>query len=169
MKGSFKDYDAVIKLSTGTCQFIVNDEFSFIKHDNKLFKMTVGSDPKQLMILDSLRQPKQLREIIGLFSKFRKKDIIHFLDRLYALNLIQVENVDDIQNSDSNIVPKKEILDRYCVNSRDIRQLSSSKILLIGCGILANKLFTFLKKNNIHCKQITTIKDTETSQKKKLE
>lgn len=142
-----------IKLAPGASLFSVEEKFFFIKHDNRLFKINISSDDKRLRIFQILKEPRKLVDIVHLLSEFRKKDVINFLEKLYSLNLIIFETIDE-QGIGSNLGPNKVNVSRYYSKDRGNRKPSSSRILLIGRGALANRIFAYLNNSGIKCNKI---------------
>lgn len=165
MKLSLSDHNLKIKLSSGISQFIVNDGFLFIKHDNNLFKINVRANDKRLRIFHILREPKKLSEITDLLSEFKKKDVIDFLKRLHSFNLLKLEKADAHRNITFEDVTNKKDFLRYHAKKHDTRQSYHPKILLIGHGKLAENLFTYLKNNGINCNKMTSVLTGETAEK----
>ena len=152
------DLKGKIGLAAGVSYFPSNNnEALFVKHQNKLFKISSKSDlEKQSRIFQILKRPKKLREILSLLSDFKKKDVIEILRTLHKLNLITVE---------SKI--KKNTLKRNDLNSsyflRDHIQQRNNKtqfnfhIVLVGNGVLANKLMASLRHMNIKFDRIKSL------------
>ena len=108
-------------------QFMIKNEFFFVKHDNKLFKISASSDlEKQLRIFTILQEPKKLSEIIDLLSNFRKKDILDFLEQLHTLEFLKLKSEFD---NLSQIL--KEVKKKLSIKETEINKCISCKEDLI--------------------------------------
>jgi ribosomal protein S12 methylthiotransferase accessory factor len=152
MKLHLLDKNKRISLVPQLSHFMVKNEFFFIKLENKLFKISATADfEKQLKIFTILQKPRKLNEIIDSLPNFRKKDILDFLEQLYSLKFIRIEDEIDegslkTQTNSINANPDSNYDDE--LNSQKI---SKSPVLVTGDGILSKKLHEYLKNIGIQC------------------
>lgn len=147
-----------IRLAPGVSKFVADSGSLFIKHNNRLFRLSSSSDiERRSRILDVLEEPRKLIEITNILHEFRRKDLIAFLRNLFDLNLIEVEQQVDGQNNTGGIISDKTRFARdYCANDKYAKWLFDSKLLLIGDGVLANKLDAYFKNMGLYCNVLTS-------------
>jgi ribosomal protein S12 methylthiotransferase accessory factor len=151
--------DVKIRLAPDVSTFIVDSGSLFIKHDNQLFRLPSSSDEdKRSRILDVLKEPKKLVEITDILAEFRKKDLIAFLRNLYKLNLIELEESTPKSNIRSGVSDNgsSTAYNHGYLNSMTAKRLVDSKILLIGDGILINKVAACFRSVGIQCKKMSS-------------
>jgi len=152
MKLHLLDNNKRISLVPQLSQFMVKNEFFFIKLENKLFKISATSDfEKRLKIFAILQKPRKLNEIIDSLPNFRKKDILDFLEQLYSLRFIRIEDEDyegSIISRGNSINANPE--SNY-INGLNSQKISKSQVLVIGDGVLARKMHEYLKNIGIQC------------------
>ena len=145
--------NAKFKLTSEASQINVNDEFLFIKYQNRLFRINAGAKDKRLQILDLLKKRRKLPEVLDNLSDFRKKDVIDFLRKLNSLHLL------DFQDDDKNLTishhTKSGISTGHPLTSEKTRKAFSSQVLLVGNGILAKKIHLTLRDKGINCTKVT--------------
>jgi bacteriocin biosynthesis cyclodehydratase domain-containing protein len=150
-----------IRLSPGVSQFTVNPELTFVKNDNKLFKISGNSQNDVfLKIFEILKQPRKYSQIQNSLSQYRKKDLSNLIQLLLKLQLVEYE--DKVNSNQLNTVPsdgKARLVNKS--RRRSIRGSGGSQVLLIGNGILANKLNKRLGNSNISIKRISTVSDID--------
>ncbi len=144
------DSKAKISLSPGVSLFTsANNESLLVKHNNKIFKISARSDLKrQLRIFRVLKQPRKLREILHLLSEFKKKDVVDILHALHKLDLITLESKINNYRSKSRELNNSNLL-QYHIEQNSKLTPSDYQIVLIGDGILADKLVKSLRNSNI--------------------
>jgi hypothetical protein len=77
------------RLARGVSVIQVDKGLLFIKHKNKLFKISTESNVEIVKMFRVLEQPKKLVEIIKLLPQLRPKDIHEIMHMLYKHNLIK--------------------------------------------------------------------------------
>jgi ribosomal protein S12 methylthiotransferase accessory factor len=148
-----------IRLAPGVSKFVVDSESLFIKHDNRLFRLSSSSDiDKRSKILDVLEEPKKLIEITDILSEFRRKDLIAFLKNLYKLNLVELEESTSKYNIRSVIsdTESSESYNHRYLDGMAAKGLADSKVLLIGDGILKNKVAAYLRSVGVQCNKMSS-------------
>jgi hypothetical protein len=81
-----------IVLTPGVSPFRANDKSLLVKYNNKIYRMSATSDhDSQLEIFRILQQPRKLRELLNLFSEFKKQDVIDVLHSLSRLRSVSYE------------------------------------------------------------------------------
>jgi ribosomal protein S12 methylthiotransferase accessory factor len=139
-----------ISLTPGVCQFTSEDDESlFMKHNNKLYKISAKSDlGKQSRIFKILKRPNKLSQILNSLSEFKKKDVVHILQTLYKLNLITPQSARYNYSTKQNVLNSSNLL-RDQTQQKNNKTGIHSRVALIGNGILAHKLMTSLRDMNI--------------------
>ena len=147
-----------IGLTPGVSQFPSNNnEALFVKHDNKLFKISAKSDlDRQARLFHILQRPKKLTEILNLLSGFKKKDVIEILHTLYKLNLITFESKIKNNKPNGSVINSSYYL-RDHIEQRNHRARFNSQIVLIGNGVLADKIMASLRDINIKLDRIKSL------------
>jgi ribosomal protein S12 methylthiotransferase accessory factor len=140
-----------IRLAPGVSQLTVNSELQFLKHNNRLFKISGNSQNDFLLkIFKVLRQPKNFSQIQDSLSHYRRKDLSDLLFKLHQLQLLEFE-----QNTDKDdvepVLRHSNVRSKYKKKERHVHNLKGSQILLIGNGVLANKLRKRLENNKLNC------------------
>ena len=158
-----------IGLTVGVSQFPSNNyEDLFVKHDNKLFKISAKSDlHKKSRIFQILKRPRKLQEILKLLPDYKKKDVIEIVHTLYKLNLITIESK-IINSTPKEIVFNSSNFLQPHTEQRNNGARFNSQIVLIGSGVLANKIMLLLREMNIKFVRIKSIPKPYESTKKKL-
>ena len=150
-----------IRLAPGVSQFTINGELTFIKNDNKLFKISGNSQNDVfLKIFEILKQPRKYSQIQNALSQYRKKDLHNLIQMLLKLQLVEYEV--KVNSNQLNIVPsygKVRLVNK--TRRRSVHGSGGSQVLLIGNGILANKLCKRLGNSKISIKRITPASDAE--------
>jgi len=163
---SLLDLKGKIGLTRGVSQFTADDESLFMKHDNRLFKISAKSDlGKQSRIFQILRRPKKLQEILKLLSEFKKKDVIDILHTLYKLNLITFETTTNKNTSKGDVFDSSYFLRDHAAE-RNNKSRFDSRIVLIGNGVLTDMLIESLRRTNIKFKRIKSFPIVHKSSKK---
>jgi ribosomal protein S12 methylthiotransferase accessory factor len=147
-----------MRLTPGVSYFTVNN-FLLIKNNNRLFKINKNGDARIPELFDFLREPKKLIEIIDFLSDFKSKDVLSCIETLYKLELLKIEKVYENEHQDSSMNKhytsgilsrsKNFVGQRSFAYDSYYKRLTNSRILLIGDGVLANKLFSYLEKIGI--------------------
>jgi ribosomal protein S12 methylthiotransferase accessory factor len=152
------DENVRIRLAPGVSKFVVDSGLLFIKHDNHLFRLSSSSDiGTPLKILDVLEESKKLDEVTATLAEFRRKDLIALLRSLYKLNLVKLEET-ALQSNIRLGMSDNGFSASYgrTLNSMSAQRLVGSKILLIGDGMLKNKVATYFRKVGIQYKIISS-------------
>jgi hypothetical protein len=151
------DSKGKIGLKPSVSQFTSNNNDSlFVKHKNKLFKISATADlQKQSRIFQILKRPKKLGEILYLLSEFKKKDVIDTLHTLHKLDLLTIESNTNNRRSESRPVNNDYLPQRH-IERKSKRLRAKSRLLLIGNGILADKLVLSLKNMDIKFNRISS-------------
>ena len=155
MKTGLFDKNVRIKLASGASQINVKNEFLFIKYQNRLFRINAEANDKLLKILNLLKEPKKLTDLLDCLPEFRKKDVIDFLRKLNSLHLLDL-NCNYEKNFTISPYTKIVKFTRHSNTRRDTEKLLSSRVLLIGKGILAKKIFMDLRAIGVNCNKITS-------------
>jgi ribosomal protein S12 methylthiotransferase accessory factor len=135
---------------------MVKDEIFFVKLENKLFKISATSEfEKQLKIFTVLQKPRKLNEIIDSLPNFRKKDILNFLEQLYALKFIKIEDEIEEYSIKAQTNSMNANFNNNHDNEIDFQKTSKFPILVVGDGILARRLYEYLKNIGIQCSKIS--------------
>jgi ribosomal protein S12 methylthiotransferase accessory factor len=144
-----------VRLSSHVSLLPINAELFFIKYGNSLFKLSTGSEvDKQSRIFHVMQQPKKLAEILDLLTDFKEKDVLDFLETLYKNNLIEIE-IDTNKNNGIKINPNKASFLGYNSVNPDIQPpQADSKLLLLGDGVLAEKLAVYFTHNRVNYKML---------------
>lgn len=146
--------NAKFRLASEASQINVNNEFLFIKYQNRLFRINAGAKDKRLKILDLLKETRKLTEVLDSLSDFRKRDIVDFLRKLDSLQLL------DFQVDDKNLtISRHTKLGKstgHRITGEKIGKLFSSQVLLVGNGILAKKIHHNLRDNGISSTKVTS-------------
>ena len=147
-----------ISFTPGVSQFpSENNESLFLKHDNKLFKISAKSDlVKQSRIFQILKRPRTLRDILKLVSDFKEKDVIEILQTLYKLDLIIVESKVKYNTPKGNVLSSHYFHRRHIDQSNNKSQFNS-RLVLIGNGVLVKRLMILLKDMNIKFDRIDSL------------
>ena len=147
-----------ISFASGVSQFpSENNESLFLKHNNKLFKISAKSDlVKQSRIFHILQRPRSLRDILKLVSDFKEKDVIEILQTLYKLDLIRVESKVKYNPPKGNVLSSHNFHRRHIDKSNNKSQFNS-RLVLIGNGVLVKRLMTLLKDMNIKFDRIDSL------------
>jgi bacteriocin biosynthesis cyclodehydratase domain-containing protein len=148
-----------IRLAPGVSKFVADSGSLFIKHNNRLFRLSSSSDiEKRSRILDILEEPRKLIEITNILSEFRRNDLIAFLRNLYRVNLVELEESTPEYNIRSSVSDdgSSATSAHESVNSMTAKRLVGSKILLIGDGILKNKLAAYFRSIGIQYEKISS-------------
>jgi ribosomal protein S12 methylthiotransferase accessory factor len=141
-----------IRLIPGVSRFVSDSRSFFMKHNNQLFRLSSSNIEKRSRILDILVEPKKLIEITDILSEFRRNDLIAFLRNLYNHNLIEVIQVaDGKKNTSGPSTDKTKFARFYDASGKYLRRLFDTKLLLIGDGVLANKLALYFKSMGLSC------------------
>ncbi len=151
------DSKGKIGLKPSVSQFTSNNNDSlFVKHKNKLFKISATADlQKQSRIFQILKRPKKLGEILYLLSEFKKKDVIDTLHTLHKLDLLTIESNTNNLRSESRPVDN-DYLPQHHIERKSKRLRAKPRLLLIGDGILADKLVLSLKNMDIKFNRISS-------------
>jgi hypothetical protein len=81
-----------LRLAQGVSKFVVDSGSLFIKHDNRLFKLSTSSGIDiRLKIFHVLQEPRTLLEITEILPEFRRNDLVVFLRNLYRHKIVEVE------------------------------------------------------------------------------
>lgn len=159
MKLSISGPNPTVRVAPDVSYFTVNDSL-FIKRNNGLFKISESSDTTiPLRIFDFLREPKKLNEIINFLPDFRCKDVLNSIRKLCRLDLLKIDETEHEHETfaatnkiDTSNIPLKNtnyVGGGSFANETYYKRLANSEILLIGDGILASKLFSYLNKIGI--------------------
>ncbi|HKQ21053.1 MAG TPA: TOMM precursor leader peptide-binding protein [Nitrososphaeraceae archaeon] len=135
---------SMISLTPAVAQFKAKDGSLLVKHKNKLFKVSGKSNVGwETSLFRFLRRPKKFDDILGLFSGFKRSDVIDLLETLYELDLIRFENL--------KIKESIDIKDRNNRLSNDLtdRNVRSQALCIIGNGVLADILVKHLKETKV--------------------
>lgn len=164
-------HNLIVQLAPDVSYFTVND-FLFIKRNNGLFKISDRGHARiPLRLFDFVREPKKLNEIVDFLSDFRSEDVLNSIRRLYKHELLKiVKMAEDGHKSyatankldTNNILSSRTNFVQYgsFANDSNYKRLANSQLLLIGDGVLANKLFSYLKKIGIGTISSSTIDDS---------
>jgi ribosomal protein S12 methylthiotransferase accessory factor len=149
MESSFSLPHVKIGFKPGVSQFNSKGNDSlFVKHDNRLFKISTASDlEKQSRIFHILERPRRLAEILRLLSEFKRKDVIGTLQTLDKLDLLDIGSNPDNDKSELRSNNSSYHLQYHTVQNKS--HLSNSRLVLIGDGILAEKLALSLRNTKI--------------------
>ena len=157
-----------VGLARGVSVIQVGKELLLIKHNNTLFKISTESNVEIVKIFRALEQPKKLVEIIKLLPQLPPEDIHEIVHVLYKHHLIIFDGLDIKVKTSPNISENRRSLTNFN-KYRKNKKLRSSKILLIGSGILADSLFATLKAIKINCDKIKDSSTISIQSKKKFE
>jgi len=156
------NWEGKIAFADGVSQIRTLDGSLLIKHDNRLIKISTKSNlDEDSKLFRILQRPKKLKEILKLLHEFKRNDVINILSSLYKLNLITFET-----SKEKKVTEKDEYINsRYqlAYRPRIKRKQQSLRpgVLLIGNGVLANKLILQLRNMNMkinHVKSVGTIR-----------
>lgn len=147
-----------ISFAPGVSQFpSENNEFLFLKRDNKLFKISAKSDlVKQSRIFHILQRPRKLRDILKLVSDFKANDVIEVIQSLYKLDLITVESKVKYNTPKGNSLNSRYFHKRL-IGLTNSKSQFNSRLVLIGNGELAERLMLSLKNTNIKFDRIDSL------------
>ena len=157
-----------VGLARGVSIIQVDKELLLIKHNNKLFEISTESNVEIVKMFRVLEQPKKLVEIIKLLPKLAPEEIHEIIHMLYKHHLINFEGLDIKVKTSPNISENRRSLMNFNKYQKN-KKLTSSKILLIGSGILADNLFATLKAIKINCDKIKLSSTISIKSKKKIE
>lgn len=153
----FSDSNAMntkIALSPGVSHFMAHDGALLVKHGNRLYKISAGSDLNELIkILRMLKRPKRIKEILKILSGFKRSDIIEMLEMLHRMKLIAFEKEDDDNNIKNSFIHTKYFPGDGAKARNDIT-IRDLELVLIGDGLLASKLVTHLSNMKIKFNQL---------------
>ncbi|HEY4482413.1 MAG TPA: TOMM precursor leader peptide-binding protein [Candidatus Brocadiaceae bacterium] len=145
--------DAKISWAKGVSLFRSHDDSLFLKQNNQLFRISSGSKlAPQSRIFQILRRPRKLEEILNIMSEFKRGDIIDVLHTLYDRNFITIRKGMNKKISNRNDLDLSYFLREPIGETKS--PLSFSQIILIGNGLLADRLSMTLKKLNLKIVQI---------------
>jgi hypothetical protein len=148
MKSNLWHPNIVVRLAGDISYFSGNDKFLFVKHNNGLFRISQG-DTREVpqKLFDFLREPKKLMDVVNYLSEFRRYDILSIIKKLQQLGILEFEADDRPSDHDNSLarysitLKKGDYLLRTSFTKRRYKKaLSKKRILLIGGGVLANKL-----------------------------
>jgi ribosomal protein S12 methylthiotransferase accessory factor len=135
---------AKISLKSGVSQFNSNNNDTLlVKHNNRLFKISATSDlESKSRIFQILTRPKKLSEILYLLPEFKKKDVVDILCSLDKLDLLKVDSDGRKHRSGNKItsINSDSFLAYHAEKDSNKSVRSNSRLVLIGDGILADKL-----------------------------
>jgi ribosomal protein S12 methylthiotransferase accessory factor len=157
---NLRDKNLKIKLAPNVSHFGTSDnQLFFIKRDNKFFKISGKSAVEvHRRIFPLLHKPIKIIQIVHSFSDFREQDVINFLREMYKMNLITLVE-DKVEKGRKSIIKNDISTNTHTSSSLENNSfkstLSNSRVLLIGDGTLANRMFDDLK--NIGINHISTL------------
>ena len=147
------DSKGKISLKPGVSQFNSdNNDILLVKHNNRLFKISATSDlQNKSKIFNILTRPRKLSEILHLLSEFKKKDVVDILYSLDKLGLLTVDSVVRKHRSENEIrsINSDSFLPYRAKKNKNKADRSSPRLILIGHGILADKLALSLRNADI--------------------
>ena len=155
-----------IAFADGVSQIRTLDGSLLIKHDNRLIKISTKSnlddDSKLFRIL---QRPKKFKDILRLLHEFKRNDVVKILNSLYKLNLITFETTKEkkVTQKDEYINSRYQL--SYHTRIKGKQQPLRPGVLLIGNGILANKLILQLRNMNIKINHIRSVHALSASRK----
>lgn len=142
-----------ISLKPGVSQFNSdNNDTLLVKHNNRLFKISATSDlQNKSRIFNILTRPRKLSEILHLLSEFKKNDVVDILHSLDKLGLLTVDSGARKHRSENDItsINSDSFLPYRAKKNNNARHRSSFRLILIGDGILADKLVLSLRNADI--------------------
>lgn len=145
--------DTKVALSPCVSHFMALDGALLVKHGNRLYKISSGSDLSELIkLLRMLNRPKKIKEILNFLSGFKRSHVIGVLETLHKMKLITLEKEDNNKTKDSFIHTKYFPWDG--VEARNGITIHDLELILIGDGLLASKLVTHLRNMRIKFNQV---------------
>ena len=79
-------------LSPGVSHFRSHDGTLLVKHGNRIYKISAGSELEELIrLLRQLNRPKKIKEIVNILSGFKRTHVIGVLETLYKMKIIVLE------------------------------------------------------------------------------
>ena len=140
-------------LSPGVSHFRSHDGTLLVKHGNRIYKISAGSELEELIrLLRLLNRPKKIKEIVNILSGFKRTHVIGVLETLYNMKLIVLEEEGSEKFKISFIDPKYFAWDEF--EARNAIATSDLELTIIGDGLLASRLATHIRDMKIKFNQI---------------